>query len=493
MRSFKSIVIIIVLLCLYTDSVDAYDFEVDGVYYNVTSITDYTVETTNNASNPDTYGEGDNSYYRSNGEIEIPSSVIYNGITFRVTAIGSGTFKNCTSLKYIHLPNTIIEVGGSAFSECSNLKEFVFPNSVNTIGYGCFYNCNNLSKLVFPEGIKSIPDHCCYYCNSLKEITIPSSVENIESFAFAHGIEYVICKSNEAPSILADYNKTFKYSNPKYIYIPKGSSLSYKNKKWPGEYVEYENTNTIHPTFEIDGYTFETTRLSGSIEVTIIAFSDKQSIDLQIPTNIIYDGVNYIPTAISSEIFSNCIQAETLTIPNNIKSLGNNSFSGCSSLKTIISQIMRPMTVQAFSNYQYMFTTLKVPTGTIELYKQTDGWKEFVNIYEDGDTPENPIVKKCAKPTINIADGKISFSCETEDVEYHYAISNNSPASGVGNDVPFSQKYIIMVYASKNGYENSDTATAEITATVGLTGDVNSDGVVDAADVVKVTNIILGE
>ena len=78
-------------------------------------------------------------------------------------------------------------------------------------------------------------------------------------------------------------------------------------------------------------------------------------------------------------------------------------------------------------------------------------------------------------------------------MEYHYDISNNSPASGVGNDVAFSQRYTIKVYASKNGYENSDTATAEITATLGLSGDANGDGVVNAADVVKVTNIIMGE
>ena len=407
-----------ILACFYSISVDAYDFEVDGIYYNVTSITELTVETTNNASNPNTYGEGDNSYFRSSGEISIPSTVVYNGSSFRVTAIGDGTFKKCTSLQYIHIPNTIIEVGGSAFSECSNLKEFIFPNTVKSIGYGCFYNCTKLSKLIFPEGLKKIPDHCCYYCGSLKEITIPSSVDTIASFAFAHGIEYVVCKSNVAPSISADYNKTFKYSTPKYIYIPKGSIESYKEKKWPGEYVEYENsTFTIYPTFESNGYTYETTKLSGGFEIAIIDFSDKQAVDLQIPTNVIYEGINYVPTAVSSEVFANCTQAETLTIPNNIKSLGINSFSGCSSLKTINSYIKQPMAVQAFSNYQFMFTTLKVPTGTIELYKQTDGWKDFINIYEEGNDPDNPIVNKCAKPSIAFEGGKLYFSTATPMAE----------------------------------------------------------------------------
>lgn len=452
-----------ILACFYSITVEAYDFEVDGIYYNVTSITELTVETTNNASNPNTYGEGDNSYYRSNGEITIPSSVVYNGSTFSVTAIGDGTFKKCTSLQYIHLPNTIIEVGRSAFSECSNLQEFIFPNSVKSIGYGCFYNCSKLSKLIFPEGLKTIPDHCCYYCGRLKEITIPSSVETIESFAFAHGIEYVVCKSNDAPSISADYNKTFKYSTPKYIYIPKGSIESYQEKKWPGEYVEYDNdTFVIYPTFESNGYTYETTKLSGGFEVAIIDFSDKQAVDLQIPTNVIYKGINYVPTAVSSEVFANCTQAETLIIPNNIKSLGINSFSGCSSLKTINSYIKQPMVVQAFSNYQFMFTTLKVPTGTIELYKQTEGWKDFINIYEEGNTPDNPIVNKCAMPTISYGGKKLMFVCDTEDVEFVTEIKVADAGTFYDDRITLSATYEISVYATKADYENSDVATATL-------------------------------
>lgn len=454
---------VLVLLYFYSIAVGAYDFEVDGIYYNVTSITELTVETTNNASNPNTYGEGDNSYYRSNGEITIPSTVLYNGSTFRVTAVGDGTFKKCTSLRYIHIPNTITVVGGSAFSECANLQEFVFPNSVTSIGYGCFYNCQKLSKLIFPEGLKTIPDHCCYYCSSLTEITIPSSVETIESFAFAHGIKYVVCKSNNAPSISADYNKTFKYSTPKYIYIPKGSIESYREKKWPGEYVEYENgTLTIYPTFESNSFTYETTKLSGGLEVAIINFSDKETIDLQIPTNVIYEGINYTPTAISSGVFANCTQAETLTIPNNITSLGDNSFSGCSSLKTIISQIKQPMAVQAFSNYQYMFTTLRVPTGTIELYRQTDGWKDFVNIYEDGDIPDNPTVNKCATPSIAFENGKLYFSTATPMAEVVSTITVDDAKTVTANEIALSATYNITAYAKRSNYQNSDIVTATL-------------------------------
>ena len=52
----------------------------------------------------------------------------------------------------------------------------------------------------------------------------------------------------------------------------------------------------------------------------------------------------------------------------------------------------------------------------------------------------------------------------------------------------------ITVYATKAGYSDSDVATRDINiAGTGIEGDVNGDGVVNAADVVKISNIIMGK
>ena len=51
----------------------------------------------------------------------------------------------------------------------------------------------------------------------------------------------------------------------------------------------------------------------------------------------------------------------------------------------------------------------------------------------------------------------------------------------------------ITVYATKDGYENSEIVTAEITASSDKVGDVNGDGDVNAADVVKLVEIIMGK
>lgn len=70
---------IAVLLCSITAS--AHDFNVDGIYYNITSSTDLTVEVS--------YRGSSSSYYSNEyrGAVTIPSTVTYNGNTYSVTII----------------------------------------------------------------------------------------------------------------------------------------------------------------------------------------------------------------------------------------------------------------------------------------------------------------------------------------------------------------------------------------------------------------------
>ena len=72
------------LLCSLTAS--AHDFEVDGIYYNITSSTDLTVEVTYQGSSSYEYED------EYSGAVTIPSIVTYNGITYSVTSIGKYAF-----------------------------------------------------------------------------------------------------------------------------------------------------------------------------------------------------------------------------------------------------------------------------------------------------------------------------------------------------------------------------------------------------------------
>ena len=120
--------------------------EASGLYYNITG--NNTVEVT---YTPDLESTGFNSYV---GDIAIPETVDYENITYTVTAVGDGAFKNCNGeLNSVVVPNTVTAIGESAFSSCSYLRVVVLPNSVETIGNRAFADCWPLNSVRATQGI----------------------------------------------------------------------------------------------------------------------------------------------------------------------------------------------------------------------------------------------------------------------------------------------------------------------------------------------------
>ena len=121
--------------------------------------------------------------------ISIPDYVTHNGITYRVTGIGSEAFKNCASLVAIKLPSHLQFVESSAFAGCTALTSISLPNSVEKIGYSAFENCQSLSSFVVPNGVSEIGSRMLLGCSSISHLTLGEGLINVFSSAFAN------CKS----------------------------------------------------------------------------------------------------------------------------------------------------------------------------------------------------------------------------------------------------------------------------------------------------------
>ena len=93
---FSALTLLLCITFLFAE-----DFEVDGIYYNVTSSSDKTVAVTYRGSNYFSYS---NEYSDSD---TIPESVTYNGTTYSVTSIGSEAFYNCSGLTSVTIPNSV--------------------------------------------------------------------------------------------------------------------------------------------------------------------------------------------------------------------------------------------------------------------------------------------------------------------------------------------------------------------------------------------------
>ena len=155
MKTFKTTLLTIAAL-LCSISASAHDFKVDGIYYNITSSEDLTVEVT-------CYKNFNGSY--SDVEITIPERVTYENKTYSVTGIGKSAFSGCTSLTSITIPNSVTSIGDRAFYNCKSLTSITIPNSVTSIGGRAFYGCTSLTSITIPESVTSIRGSAFRNCN----------------------------------------------------------------------------------------------------------------------------------------------------------------------------------------------------------------------------------------------------------------------------------------------------------------------------------------
>ena len=343
---------------------------------------------------------------------EVKDLVIPNS----VTSIGNWVFSGCSGLTSITIPNSVTSIGDYAFYNCSGLTSVTIPNSVTSIGWGAFSGCSGLTSVTIPNSVTSIGLSAFYECSGLTSVTIPNSVTSIgyEAFYYCRSLTSVTI-----PNSVTSIGKSAFYncSGLTSVTIP-NSVTSIGNSAFSG--------------------------CSGLTSVTI-------------PNSV---------TSIGNSAFSGCSGLTSVTIPNSVTSIGDKAFGNCTSIQHVKTYITEPYSISknVFPDEVYRQRPLYIPAGTENLYTRFDGWREFLKIVEmkESETPDIPGAEKCKAPTISYQNGKLVFECDTEGVTFVTDITDADIKKHYSETISLTATYKISVYATKEGYNNSDVITATL-------------------------------
>ena len=125
-------------------------------------------------------GDSVHQYTGSSEIVYVPS--FWNGET--ITTISDYAFE-CTSVREVYLPDSIISIGDYAFCNCTSLTSITLPDSVTSIGYFAFAYCHSLTSVTLGNNVTLIDDNAFSGCVSLTSIIIPDSVTSIGDYAFS--------------------------------------------------------------------------------------------------------------------------------------------------------------------------------------------------------------------------------------------------------------------------------------------------------------------
>lgn len=152
-----------------------------------------------------------------------------------VTLIRSGAFSSCTSLEDIELSRNLGYITSKLFENCTSLKQVFIPASVRFIGYSAFDGCTSLEEITLPASLNYIDFNAFNGCTSLKEIILPVSVSRFHDFAFY---------GTDARITINPYNNFFSISDS-IIFDKNKEKLIFCHRKKSGDYVLPETVKII--------------------------------------------------------------------------------------------------------------------------------------------------------------------------------------------------------------------------------------------------------
>ena len=281
--------------------------------------------------------------------LQIQSTVLYNGTRYRVTEIGAYAFYAQKNLVTLWVRWGITRIKNNAFQSCTNLTQARLASSVDYIESLAFNNCSSLKYVFCANDYIKDSNYAsnCMPNNSgmvlLVSNTAKNTVERAKGIAAFKNFA-TIYRNHEAFDFVFTDGGYYVASN-----LP--DEKPNKNRHGVFKLVGLNSSNTEYaPTassYTVDGYTYDLA------EVTYNAcesYSNLKTVDLsrlsylRAIKDYAFKGCSALTTIklnsstsliIYSEAFANCTSLTTLNLTSNVYDIGASAVNGCSNLKTI--------------------------------------------------------------------------------------------------------------------------------------------------------------
>ena len=314
-----------------------------------------------------------------------------------IESIGSYAFESCHMIQTVEFGINLRKIDSYAFQNCGKLSTVIFTTTQDSyyLEMYSFYSCPELANVTFSKSLQYIEDHSFANCISLKSLIFPSTLEYLGDYCFEFsGIE-AISFEDEDEETSGENNSEFRLQslgNSCFKDCKKLSSINLPETISTIGNLCFSNTNISSFTVPLNTSTIGAQAFNNcnslvlfSIpnESSLIKFGEKpfsgcyslRSIENNCSNFIISTGALYekgqerliaFPPAspikyftlsenvhyISAGAFSDCVNLQIITIPDNsVIDIGSSAFEGCINLHTInIPESVVSIGPNAFSN-----------------------------------------------------------------------------------------------------------------------------------------------
>ena len=326
---------------------------------------------------------------KENGEIVIPSTVKYNGTTYKVTRIYQRAFYNKGHFTKVTLGDNIETIDHYAFFY-STIDELVLSDKMEVVPDEAF-QLTDIQKLTIGASVKRIGKKAFYLC-PLSEVICKSASFVVDEQAFGH-VSGSIDSGEWLEHITKIGSKAFVgrtfTGNPNFAMLEDIGPLAFSSCSFPAEtFVIPPKLKHIEPDAFSKGLVsfFKVENnphflcspnyqeyLCNNIGTRVLMTVNRRRFLLDIPETV----VKLEPRSIRSK--------DITTIPGHIVEM-DGAFQDVTSMSFITCMAVVPPQISDDTFNDNIFQndpTLYVPEGTAELYRNAPGWRKFERIIDE--------------------------------------------------------------------------------------------------------------